>query len=80
MSVASLNPKPDDARQMAIAFMKKPVTTRLEIARALGLDEGLNELSSLNASLEVCRRVRRDGRFEDFARALGLPLNPKGGN
>lgn len=56
--------------EVAVAFMRLPVTSRLEIARKLGLDDGLDDMRGDKASLEVCRRVFNEGCFDDFVVAV----------
>lgn len=54
----------------AVNFLRLSVTTRLEIARKLGLDEGLDAMRGDMASLEVCVRVHDQGCFDEFVKLV----------
>lgn len=59
-----------NARQLAVAFLRLTMTTRLDIARQLGLDDGLDEFTPHEVSNEICRRVNRRGLRDDFERLV----------
>lgn len=59
-----------EIREVAIEFMRLTPTTREEIARKLGLDDGLTGMRTDVASLEICRRVHDKGCFDEFAKLV----------
>lgn len=60
----------DALRDVAIAFLRRPPTTRWYIAEQLGLADGLDEFDAREQPREILRRVREAGKVDQLRAAL----------
>lgn len=63
------------ARELVISFLKLTRTARFDIARQLGLSDGLADMDQAEVANEILRRVRNANKIVELAERLNCRVD-----